>query len=78
MFAIFLNYTLSSRSPLIKLVFVFAFVNQSIKIVNFSSPCARKVTVACCVLLYFLAIVSATSKGSDLKFSAYCELAGVS
>ena len=29
------------------------------------------------VLLYFLAIVSATSKGIDHKFSAYSELVGV-
>ena len=32
----------------------------------------------CCVLLYFLAIVSKTSKDIDLKFSAYSELVGVS
>ena len=30
------------------------------------------------VLLYFLAIVSATSMGTDLEFSAYSELVGVS
>ena len=30
------------------------------------------------VLLYFLAIVSATSMGIDLEFSAYSELVGVS
>ena len=29
------------------------------------------------MLLYFLAIVSATNKGIDLKFSAYSELIGV-
>ena len=29
------------------------------------------------VLLYFLAIVSATSKGNDNTFSAYSELVGV-
>ena len=29
------------------------------------------------VLLYFLAIVPATNKGIDLKFSAYSELIGV-
>ena len=78
MFAIFLNYTLSSGFPLFKLVFVYGFVNKSIKIGNFSSPCAKNLKVASCVLLYFLAFVSATSKGIDLKFSAFSELAGAS
>ena len=78
MFAIFLNYTLPSGFPLVKLVFVYAFVNESIRIGNFSSPSSKNLRVAFCVLLYFLAIVSATSKDMGLTFLAYPELFGVS
>ena len=38
---------------------------------NFSSPSAKNLTVAFCVLFYFLAFASTTNKDIDLKFSAY-------
>ena len=34
--------------------------------------------VVFCILLYFLTIVSTTSKDIEIKFSAYSELVGVS
>ena len=105
MFAIFLNYALSSGFPLIKPVFVsiqklvFKIGNFVSKIWGWSLVFFQKyatgksiciwfepkmkllpylfIVIIIMVLLYFLAIVSATSKGNDNTFSAYSELVGV-
>ena len=45
---------------------------------NFRSPNSKHLRAVSYILLYFLAITSAASKGIDFKFSAYSELVGVS